>query len=391
MADQFAGVFHRRPGKRHDHIARQHPAILGRTFRNIGHQRPGSLGQAHRLGHVRRHVLDAHTQPAAAGFAELLQLANDLGHHIRRHRKPDPDRAAGRRQDRGVHPDHLTVHVEQRPAGIALVDRRIGLQEIVIGAGQLAPARRDDPGRDREPLPQRVAHRHHPVTDPHRIAVAKRDEGQRRVAFHLQQRDIRLEIGADQLGLKPLAGKELDLDLIGALDDMVVGDDVTIGRDHKARAQRFGALRFLTLRSRGTVGPVAVHEVLKELLERRAGRHHRPAFGRGGDDGRGGDVHHRGADAFRQIGETFWRAFGLRVEDRSGGQRQSKPDGDGDPARTGQQGWKIQNLCSRLRHGRTPLDVRAPARVLRGLADQRIFTRAGRDAMQTRSRPHKAP
>ena len=35
---------------------------------------------------------------------------------------------------------------------------------------------------------------------------------------------------------------ELDVDLVGALDDVVVGDDVAVGRDDEARAERAGAL-----------------------------------------------------------------------------------------------------------------------------------------------------
>jgi hypothetical protein len=88
-----------------------------------------------RFGDIGRHVLNAHAQPAAPGFAKLLQLIDDLRHHVRRHRKADADRAAVRRQDGGIHPDHLPVHVEQRPARIAPVDGRIGLDVIVIGAG----------------------------------------------------------------------------------------------------------------------------------------------------------------------------------------------------------------------------------------------------------------
>ena len=57
------------------------------------------------------------------------------GGRIGGHGEADADRAAGRRDDRRVHADHLAVHVEQRPARVALVDGGIGLQVVVVGAG----------------------------------------------------------------------------------------------------------------------------------------------------------------------------------------------------------------------------------------------------------------
>ena len=64
-------------------------------------------------------------------------------------------------------------HVEERAAGVAAVDRRVGLDEVVVGALQRAVARRDDAGRDREALAERVADRQHPVADARGVAVAE--------------------------------------------------------------------------------------------------------------------------------------------------------------------------------------------------------------------------
>ena len=47
-------------------------------------------------------------------------------------------------------PIDLAVHVEQRAAGIAAVDRGVGLDEVVVGPGiDVAVARRDDAERHR--------------------------------------------------------------------------------------------------------------------------------------------------------------------------------------------------------------------------------------------------
>ena len=78
----------------------------------------------------------------------LLQLLDDARDRIGRHGKADADRSAGRRDDRRVHADDFAVHVEQRTARVALVDRRVGLQVVVIGPGiDVAALRRDDAER----------------------------------------------------------------------------------------------------------------------------------------------------------------------------------------------------------------------------------------------------
>ena len=45
----------------------------------------------------------------------------------------------------------------------------------------------------------------------------------------LQQREVGALVGADQLGLELVVLVEADLDLAGAVDDVVVGDDVAVG------------------------------------------------------------------------------------------------------------------------------------------------------------------
>ena len=92
--------------------------------------------------------------------------------------KPMPIEPPEGEIDRGVDADHLAVHVEHRPARIAAVDRGVGLEEVVIGAGiDLARARREDARRHRAAEPERIADRQHPVADPGLIAVAELTAG----------------------------------------------------------------------------------------------------------------------------------------------------------------------------------------------------------------------
>src|SRR5690606_32680358 len=139
---------------------------------DTGHQ--GTLGriEAKAFRDVLGDRLDAHTEPATPRLTELDQLVDDIFGKLRRNGETDTDRAAGRRDDRRIDADDLALHVEQRPAGIALVDGGIRLDEIVVGAGiDIASARRDDPNRQRAAETERIADGHHPVADPHGAGI----------------------------------------------------------------------------------------------------------------------------------------------------------------------------------------------------------------------------
>ena len=111
---------------------------------------PSTLLHAEAVGDALGHALHLHADPAALDEALVLELGDHGLHRLGRDAEADADRAAGRRVDRGVHRDHIAVDVEGRPAGVALVDRRVDLDEVVIRAGaDVAAARRDDARRRR--------------------------------------------------------------------------------------------------------------------------------------------------------------------------------------------------------------------------------------------------
>ena len=51
---------------------------------------------------------------------------------LQRDREADADVAAGGAEDRGVDADQLAAQVDQRAAGVARVDRRVGLDEVLV-------------------------------------------------------------------------------------------------------------------------------------------------------------------------------------------------------------------------------------------------------------------
>ena len=65
------------------------------------------------------------------------------------------------------------------------------------------------------------------------------------VGLDLEKRQIALGIGADDIGriVRPIGGGYGDL--LGVLDDMVVGDRITVGADDEARAFGYAAMLLL--------------------------------------------------------------------------------------------------------------------------------------------------
>ena len=225
------------------------------------------------LGDVVGDLLDAHAEPAAPRLAELAELIDDGDRGVRRHRKADADRAAGRRDDRGVDADDVAVEVEQRAAGIAAIDGGVGLNVIVVRARiDVAVARRNDAGSHRAAEAERVADRDHPFAEPQLVAVAELDRLKRLVGMDAQQGQIALGVLADQLGRKLGAVVEDDVDLVGIGDHVVVGDDDAGRVDDEAGSERVDAPRRVIRSPWSALAAAVLEEFLEELLHRRTRR-----------------------------------------------------------------------------------------------------------------------
>jgi len=75
----------------------------------------------------RRHLLNAHAKPAAAVSPNCCNWLDHRQRGLGGHRKADADRAAGRRDDRGVDADHFTFEVEQRATELPRLIEAVGL------------------------------------------------------------------------------------------------------------------------------------------------------------------------------------------------------------------------------------------------------------------------
>src|SRR5262249_41378745 len=135
LLGEITGILDRLAVDGSDNIARENASLRGgATCLGLGDQRAFGSLHAEAFGDVGSDRLNLHPDPAAFDHALVLERGADRLHRLRWNVKGDADRSARRREDRGVDPNDVAVHVESGPAGIAFVDRRINLDEVVVGA-----------------------------------------------------------------------------------------------------------------------------------------------------------------------------------------------------------------------------------------------------------------
>ena len=102
-----------------------------------------------------------------------------------------------------VDPDHLAARVDQRPAAVAEIDGRVGLDVVVQArVEQLAADEADHPDGHGVHVAERVADGADPLADPQVVGVAQRRCGEVRRPVDPQQRDVGRGVGADDLARK---------------------------------------------------------------------------------------------------------------------------------------------------------------------------------------------
>ena len=139
-----------------------------------------------------------------------------------------------RRKYRGIDPDHFAPDVEGRSAGVSQVNRRIDLNEIVIRSfADIASPRRNDTRGDGAAKPKRVSNDQHPVADTRHFS-GKSHIGKVGACAHLDECQIRLWIGADDLGLVGFAAVDRNLEALSVGDKVIVCNDITVSRDEES-------------------------------------------------------------------------------------------------------------------------------------------------------------
>ena len=149
---QFRGGFDLAPVETGDNVTGADAGARGRRILDyLGHEGATAARDAERLGNVRRHGRDRDAELAALDRAETDQLIHDAARHVHRNRKADADVAAATRENHVVDADELAAQVDERAAGVARIDRGVGLDEafVTVRTHARAAERTDDAVRHR--------------------------------------------------------------------------------------------------------------------------------------------------------------------------------------------------------------------------------------------------
>ncbi len=178
--------------------------------------------------------------------------------------------------------DYVPSHIDERATGVTGVDGGVGLDETLklLGKAGLRVAvvngtvlGRDDAGGDGLRETERAADGKHPVADFGGLGVAEFDGRQRGIGVVLDDGDVGLGIDADDsrgaaleaLSIVGIAG-ELDVDLVGLVDDVIVGDDVAARVNDEAGAESLALAAYAVKGSSLSPPPWPAEELVEEVL-----------------------------------------------------------------------------------------------------------------------------
>ena len=137
-----------------------------------------------------------------------------------------------------IDPDHLSIHIEQRSAGVARIDRCVVLDQIVvIGLRQIASQRADDSRGNGVGIgAKRRPNRQYGFADLQLIRVAKRRE-RGHLAVDLHYGEIADAIRSHEGGRSPITVRQENLELLAPVDHMPVGDHMAFRIDNESSAR----------------------------------------------------------------------------------------------------------------------------------------------------------
>src|SRR6185312_11647563 len=119
------------------------------------------------LGHRRRQIWLELNADAATNYLVFRsnQIVVDADNGIGRHGEPDACVRSGFGIDGRIHTDNFPGHVQQWASGVARIDRRIGLNKVLVLCGWIdrAVLRRNDTGGDCLRQRERAADSDYPV------------------------------------------------------------------------------------------------------------------------------------------------------------------------------------------------------------------------------------
>ena len=151
--------------------------------------------------------------------------------------------------DGGVHAYDAGAAVEQRPARIARVQRRVGLNDVVDqppgGRPQRTAQRRYHARGDAVRIAQRVADGNRDLAHAQACRIAQLRMRQCTARADSQQRKVGVRVFAHQFGAARASVGARDVDGAGTMHHMAVGEHIPVRGEQEARARAPTAARVL--------------------------------------------------------------------------------------------------------------------------------------------------
>jgi hypothetical protein len=225
------GVVNRLPVHFKDDVTLFQIAVRGRTVgRNVTDNGAFRLLRSERLGHCGGYVLRQDAEVGALDFAVLQNLVHHVAGQINGNREPDSLVSARiTREDRGVDSDQVSFVVDQRSTGVAGVDRRVRLDEVLdfLNAEVAAAHRAYDPRCQGLTHSERVSDGERYVTNLHLGRITQRDIWEVG-SVDLEDGDVRARIGTDNFSLHLALVAEGDSNFSRVVHHMVVGQYIAL-------------------------------------------------------------------------------------------------------------------------------------------------------------------
>ncbi len=169
----------------------------GAVRRNVVHDDAPGLRQSQAVRQSRRDLLRTGADLDVVHVSILAQAAIDKIDHARRDGKAQSFASAALTQDESVDADHMAVHVHQRTAAVARIDRRVGLNIVQRFCGIGLPRHcADHAHRDRILQSLGTADRQYHLSHTNVLRLLQRQRGQIGL-FNLEQRQIALFVDPD--------------------------------------------------------------------------------------------------------------------------------------------------------------------------------------------------
>src|SRR6202049_1775734 len=191
------------------------------------------------LGGYRRVSPDADI--AVAHLAILNETLDGWLYNLRGNGKSHAGKTAGLGDQKGCDAHDFALGIDQRAAGVARVDSRVGLDELarrtaVSGEGVGTVQRADNAARHGKAESQWIAECEHGLARMQLGGISQRHAGQV-ASFNLDDGKIRERIRADELRRQDSTISHGDPNVHCPVDHVVVSHDVAIGRNNDAAAQ----------------------------------------------------------------------------------------------------------------------------------------------------------